>query len=84
MVFETERMRLPLAANGRATRRAALFRESLPDMAERWALGFAWALSPKRINGAFASMNSSRRTTRSLIPTAPPMNHRGLPELSTT
>jgi leucyl/phenylalanyl-tRNA---protein transferase len=51
MVFETERMRLPLAANGRATRRAALFRESLPDMAERWALGFAWALSPKRIHG---------------------------------
>ena len=51
MVFETERMRLPVAASGRATRRAALFRESLPDMAERLALGFAWALSPKRIRG---------------------------------
>jgi leucyl/phenylalanyl-tRNA---protein transferase len=51
MVFETERMRLPVAASGRATRRAALFRESLPEMAERLALGFAWALSPKRIRG---------------------------------
>ena len=51
MVFETERMRLPVAASGRATRRAALFRESLPDMAERWALGFAWAMSPKRFRG---------------------------------
>jgi leucyl/phenylalanyl-tRNA--protein transferase len=51
MVFETERMRLPVAASGRATRRAALFRESLPDMAERWTLGFAWAMSPKRIRG---------------------------------
>ena len=40
MVFETERMRLPVAASGRATRRAALFRESLPEIAERWALGF--------------------------------------------
>jgi len=51
MVFETERMRLPVAANGHITRRAALFRESLPDMAERWVLGVAWALSPKRIGG---------------------------------
>ena len=32
-------------------RRAALFRESLTDKGERWALGFAWALSPKRIAG---------------------------------
>jgi leucyl/phenylalanyl-tRNA--protein transferase len=51
MVFETERMSLPVASSGRATRRAALFRESLPDMAERLALGFAWAMSPKRIRG---------------------------------
>jgi leucyl/phenylalanyl-tRNA--protein transferase len=51
MVFETERMTLPVAASGRANRRAALFRESLPDMAERLALGFAWAMSPKRIRG---------------------------------
>ena len=33
-------------------RRAALFRESLADKAERWALGFAWAMSPKRMAGA--------------------------------
>jgi leucyl/phenylalanyl-tRNA--protein transferase len=32
-------------------RRAALFRESLTDMGERWALGLAWAVSPKRIGG---------------------------------
>ncbi len=32
-------------------RRAALFRESLTDKGERWALGFAWALSPERIAG---------------------------------
>jgi leucyl/phenylalanyl-tRNA--protein transferase len=51
MVFETERIRLPVAANGRAARRAALFREGLTDVAERWALGLAWALSPQRIRG---------------------------------
>jgi leucyl/phenylalanyl-tRNA---protein transferase len=51
MVFETERMRLPVAANGRAARRAALFRENPIAMAERWVLGLAWALSPKRIRG---------------------------------
>jgi len=32
-----------------ADRRAALFRETLGDVAERWTLGLAWALSPKRI-----------------------------------
>jgi leucyl/phenylalanyl-tRNA---protein transferase len=51
MVFETERMRLPIAADGRAARRAALFRENPIAMMERWALGLAWALSPKRIRG---------------------------------
>lgn len=51
MAFETERMRLPAAASGRAARRAALFRESLKEKAERWTLGLAWALSPKRITG---------------------------------
>lgn len=51
MVFETERMRLPLAAGGQAARRATLFRESVADMVERWALGIVWALSPKRIRG---------------------------------
>ena len=46
MAFETQRMRLPVAASGRAARRAALFRESLAGLAERWALGLAWALGP--------------------------------------
>jgi leucyl/phenylalanyl-tRNA--protein transferase len=34
-----------------ADRRATLFRESLADKLERWALGYAWALAPKRIAG---------------------------------
>jgi leucyl/phenylalanyl-tRNA--protein transferase len=33
------------------TRRAGLFRASLHDIAKRWTLGLAWALSPKRIAG---------------------------------
>ena len=32
-------------------RRAALFRESAADRVERWALGLAWSLSPKRAAG---------------------------------
>jgi leucyl/phenylalanyl-tRNA--protein transferase len=51
MAFETQRMSLPAAAPGHAARRAALFREGVGDMAERWALGLAWALAPKRIGG---------------------------------
>jgi leucyl/phenylalanyl-tRNA---protein transferase len=44
---------LAFAAPKRADsdRRAALFRESPTDVLERWALGFAWAFSPKRISG---------------------------------
>jgi len=44
---------MTFAAPAAATpdRRAALFRESLMDKAERWALGLAWAMSPKRIGG---------------------------------
>jgi leucyl/phenylalanyl-tRNA--protein transferase len=51
MAFETERMRLPVAASGHPARRSALFRESPTDMMERWALGLAWTLSPRRIRG---------------------------------
>lgn len=51
MAFETERLRVPVAASGLAARRAALFRESLPEITERWALGLAWALVPSRIRG---------------------------------
>ena len=51
MAYETQRMSLSAPASGRQLSRAALFRESLPDMAERWTLGLAWGLSPKRIAG---------------------------------
>src|SRR5512140_534327 len=51
MAYEAERMSIPVAASGRAQRRAALFRESPLDMAERWALGLAWGLMPSRIGG---------------------------------
>ena len=43
--------RLTLSRPQGADRRAALFRESLVAMAERWTFGLAWALSPKRIGG---------------------------------
>ncbi len=51
MAFETERLSLTLAASGHAARRTALFRESAIDKVERWTLGAAWALAPKRIGG---------------------------------
>jgi len=51
MVFETTRMRLPVAASRRAARRTALFRERPRDMLERWALGVLWALMPSRVGG---------------------------------
>src|SRR5450631_175799 len=51
MAFETQRLSLPVAPDRRAAQRSALFCESLLDMAERWTLGAAWALSPKRITG---------------------------------
>jgi leucyl/phenylalanyl-tRNA--protein transferase len=51
MAFETQRLSLPVAPDRRAAQRSALFRESLLDMAERWTLGIAWALMPKRIGG---------------------------------
>jgi leucyl/phenylalanyl-tRNA---protein transferase len=49
MAFETQRF--PVAPSGRVDRRAALFRETLPDIVERHALGLAWALMPSRIAG---------------------------------
>jgi leucyl/phenylalanyl-tRNA---protein transferase len=51
MVFETERLSLPAAASGRASRRAALFRETPLETLERWILGLAWGLMPARIGG---------------------------------
>jgi len=51
MAFETQRLTLPVAGSSHAARRSTLFRESLPETAERWALGLAWALMPARIAG---------------------------------
>jgi leucyl/phenylalanyl-tRNA--protein transferase len=51
MTYEMQRMSFPAAPSGRSDRRAALFRESPLDIAERWALGLAWALMPSRIAG---------------------------------
>ena len=42
---------LTLSRSEGADRRAALFHESMVDIAERWTLGLAWALTPKRIRG---------------------------------
>jgi len=47
MAFETQSLAMPAAANARER----LFRENPRDMVERWALGAAWALVPKRIGG---------------------------------
>ncbi len=49
MAFHADR--LSLEQNVGASRRETLFRESVKDVAERWTLGLAWALSPKRIGG---------------------------------
>lgn len=49
MAFHAARLNLPSSAG--PGRRAVLFHESLFGMAERWALGLAWALSPRRIRG---------------------------------
>ncbi|MGH6789957.1 MAG: leucyl/phenylalanyl-tRNA--protein transferase [Pseudolabrys sp.] len=51
MSFETQSLPMPVAASGRAARRAALFRETPLAFAERWAIGLAWALMPARIGG---------------------------------
>ena len=51
MVFETDQMRMSEAPSGRATQRAALFQESPVSTIERYALGLAWSLTPKRIRG---------------------------------
>jgi len=49
MAFETQRMHLAVPGSARAAARAALFRESVADMAERWLLGLAWAARPARM-----------------------------------
>jgi leucyl/phenylalanyl-tRNA--protein transferase len=51
MTFETQRLNLAAAPDLRDARRAALFRESVIEMAERWALGLAWSVKPARLSG---------------------------------
>jgi leucyl/phenylalanyl-tRNA--protein transferase len=58
LAYSTDHMPVSVATGATASRRDALFRESLLDMAERWTLGAAHALTPKRIGGvpAFAKL----------------------------
>ncbi|MCW5694847.1 MAG: leucyl/phenylalanyl-tRNA--protein transferase [Pseudolabrys sp.] len=49
LAYFADQIRVTSAAG--PDRRAALFRESARDRLERWALGFAWAASPKRLPG---------------------------------
>lgn len=51
MNYHADHLTFAGSAAAAPDRRARLFRESPMEMAERWALGFAWALSPKRIAG---------------------------------
>jgi leucyl/phenylalanyl-tRNA--protein transferase len=51
LAYHADHLTFSEATGGAADRRAALFRESLGDVAERWALGFAWAVKPNRIGG---------------------------------
>ena len=48
MAYHADHMALPAAP---ADRRAALFRESLAEKAERIALGLAWSVMPGRLSG---------------------------------
>ena len=51
MAYHTDHLTFSAPTGPGADRRAVLFRESLGETAERWTLGLAWALSPKRISG---------------------------------
>lgn len=53
MAFHADRLSLsqPAAPGSHVGRRETLFRESLSETTERWALGLAWSLLPKRIGG---------------------------------
>jgi leucyl/phenylalanyl-tRNA--protein transferase len=51
LTYQADRLTFSSLVSASAERRAALFRESPSEVAERWALGLAWALSPKRIGG---------------------------------
>jgi leucyl/phenylalanyl-tRNA---protein transferase len=49
LAFHADQLRFSSSAS--ADRRAALFREPITGVLERWLLGLAWALSPKRVAG---------------------------------
>lgn len=51
MAYHSDHATLTESARVPADRRSALFRESFLNIAERWTLGLAWALSPKHIAG---------------------------------
>jgi leucyl/phenylalanyl-tRNA--protein transferase len=51
LAYHADHLTVSAPAGRPSDRRARLFRESLGDIAERWTLGLAWALSPKRIAG---------------------------------
>lgn len=51
MALEAQPLSLPGAGDGITERRAALFRETPAEIAERWLLGTAWACKPGRLRG---------------------------------
>lgn len=60
MTFHAEH--LTFASHG-DHRRDTLFRETMVEAAERWALGLAWSLTPKRITGVPALLRMCARET---------------------
>jgi len=51
VAYHANHMTLSAPSGPGGNRRSSLFRESFADMAERWALGLAWASMPARIRG---------------------------------
>jgi leucyl/phenylalanyl-tRNA--protein transferase len=51
VAYHADQVTLSAPSGAGGHRRSALFRESFADMAERWALGLAWAAVPSRIRG---------------------------------
>ena len=54
MAFEAQHLGIACLADSRDGRRAALLRETPAETLERFVLGTAWALQPKRIGGLSA------------------------------
>jgi leucyl/phenylalanyl-tRNA--protein transferase len=51
VAYHADHVTLSAPSGAGGNRRSALFRESFADMAERWALGLAWAAMPARVRG---------------------------------